>query len=113
MTASDLGSYLFKSTNPKRYRWEVQSYNKIDENNIQVASQRVLTMKVKISKLMHFSWSMNQSLITDPKVYSVKNLPQSVLDEIQKAYKEAEKYDKESGHYYDNQGGRKVTPPPL
>ena len=40
MTSSQLGGYLFKSTNPQRYRWEVGQYNKIDENNIRMASQR-------------------------------------------------------------------------
>ena len=112
MTSSQLGGYLFKSTNPQRYRWEVGQYNKIDENNIRMASQRSMTIKMKISKLMYFRWNLSQTLITDPTVYTSKTLPKAMLDEIKKGYDEAEKYDKEYGQNY---GGRTrtINPPPI
>lgn len=113
MTASMLGDHLFKMTNPQRYRWEVQSYMKVDENNIRMASQRSLTIKLKISKLMHYNWSLTQTLIKDPTVYTSKTLPKDVLDEIKKGYTQAEKNDKEYGQYYGSGPRRRTEPPPL
>jgi hypothetical protein len=115
MTANSLGQYLFKATNPTRYKWEVDRWNRVDENDIRLATQRNMNIKLKISPQLHFSWGLGQTLITDPKTYTAKTLPQSVLDEVTKGYKEAEKYDKEYGSHYDNQGGgggRKNNPPP-
>lgn len=114
MTASSLGQYLFKATNPTRYKWEVDRWNRVDENDLRLASQRNMSIKLKISPLLHFTWGLGQTLITDPKTYTAKTLPQSVLDEVTKGYKEAEKYDKEYGSHYDNQGGgvRRDNPPP-
>ena len=113
MTGTALGDYLFKCTNPQRYRWEVQSYQKIDENNIRFASERHLTMKMNISKLMFFNWSLSQTLITDPVVYTVKTLPKNILDEIQKGYKQGEENDKNYGQYYNPGGPKRSNPPPL
>ena len=112
MTATALGDYLFKLTNPQRYRWEVQQYNRIDENNIRAASKRVVTMKLKVSNLLYFSWALTQTLITDPTVYTAKTLPQSILDEVKKGYAQAEKNDRENGQFYGGYPTR-INPPPL
>lgn len=112
MPASSLGEYLFKLTNPQRYRYEFQAYNKIDENNIRCASQRSLTIKMKLSNMMFISWNLNQTLLTDPTIYTAKTLPKNVLDEIKKGYEQAEKYDKQYGEYYNQGGQRRTNPPP-
>ena len=113
MSASGLGDYLFKCTNPQRYRWEVQQpYMKVDETNIRLASQRRMTMKLKLSKLMFISWSLSQTLITDPTVYTSKTLPQILLDEVKKGYAQAEKNDKEYGQYYGARPAKGTNPPP-
>lgn len=114
LSANELGQYLFKSQNPQRYRWEVESYNKIDENDIRLASRRMMTIKMQISPLLYFSWNLNQTLITDPKTYTSKNLPAKVLEEIQKAYKEAEEMDKKYGDRmgYGGASTRGNPPPP-
>jgi hypothetical protein len=112
MQASELGSHLFRMTNPQRYYWENQDYYRIDENNIRCASQRVLTIKMKIANSMYFAWNLNQTLITDPTVYTSKTLPKAILEEVKKGFDQAEKQDKEGGQFY---GGppRKVNPPPT
>ncbi len=112
MSASSIGEHMFKMTNTQRYRYETQSYNKIDENNIRMASQRHLTVKMKFSNWMHFNWTLSQILINDPTVYTAKTLPKSVLDEIKKGYDQAEKQDKEYGQFYENRSVRKTNPPP-
>lgn len=114
LSANELGQYLFKSQNPQRYRWEVESYNKIDENDIRIASRRTLNMKMQTSPLLYFSWNLNQTLITDPKTYTSKTLPAKVLEEIQKAYKEAEEMDKKYGDRmgYGGASTRGNPPPP-
>jgi hypothetical protein len=112
MSATEVGDHMFKLTNPQRYRYELQFYNKIDENNIRCASQRMLTLKLKLNNTMYLSWNLSQTLITDPTVYTVKTLPQGILDEIKRGYDQAEKNDKQNGQFY---GGpvRRTNPPPL
>ncbi|MBI1331810.1 MAG: hypothetical protein GC165_02915 [Armatimonadetes bacterium] len=102
MGANELGQYLFKIKFPQRYRWEVDNYNKIDEKNIRLISQRNLTIKLAISPLLNCQWTLTQSLFTDPKVYTADTLPQNILDEIKKGYAEAEKYDKQYGDQIGN-----------
>jgi hypothetical protein len=110
LTGNALGDYLFKSLNPQRYRWEVQNYNKIDENNIRCASQRVLQIKLKLGNMFYLSWSLSQTLITDPTVYTAKTLPANILAEVKKGYEAAEKADKN----YQSYGGvpTRTNPPP-
>ena len=112
MSAAEVGDHMFKLTNPQRYRYELQSYNKIDENNIRTASQRMLTLKLKLSNLLYLSWNLSQTLITDPTVYTVKSLPQGILDEIKRGYDQAEKNDKQNGQYYGQGVPRRTNPPP-
>jgi hypothetical protein len=69
-------------------------------------------MKLKLSKLMFISWSLSQTLITDPTVYTSKTLPQNLLDEIKKGYAQAEKNDKEYGQYYGARPAKGTNPPP-
>lgn len=115
LSPNELGQYMFRSQNPTRYRWEVESYNKIDENSIRLASQRSMNMKIQISPMLHFSWYLGQTLITDPKVYTTKTLPQNILDEIAKGYKDAEKNDKQYGNQYPVFSGprNRGNPPPT
>ncbi|MEI8281411.1 MAG: hypothetical protein WCG75_03300 [Armatimonadota bacterium] len=110
MSGTELGEFLFKSHNPQRYRWEVQSYNKIDENNIRTASRRSIRMKLKFDNILSLSWNLNQTLITDPTVYTAQNLPSNILAEIKKGYDQAEKSDKN----YQSYGGAptRINPPP-
>ena len=111
MSAFSIGDRLFKFTNPKKYKWETQSYNKIDENNIHLASQRNITIKIKLNNMMAVRWRLNQTLLTDPTVYTMKTLPAKVLEEIKKGYEQAEKNDKNyQGFGQDQKLG---NPPPL
>lgn len=113
LTAESLGEYMFKSQNPTRYRWEVQDYNKVDEDSIRIASQRSMQMTMQISSLLRLSWSLGQTLFTDPKTYTTKNLPDEILKKMKDGYKAAEKQDKEYGNQmYDRGTTRKSNIPP-
>ena len=114
ITANELGQRAFRMQNSTKYPWEDQPYNKIDESNIRLATQRMLNMKLQISSAFLFTWNLNQTLITDPTVYTIKTLPQKVLDEIQKGYKEARDQDKNYGDQtgYPTRGGVRNPPPP-
>ena len=112
MSASTLGDYLFKLTNPQKYRYEVQNYERIDENDIHLASQRSLTIKLKLNNILYVQWSLTQTLLTDPKTYNSKNLPQNIMDEIKKAYDQAQKNDLDPNRRYYPGPPTKVNPPP-
>ena len=114
MNPNSLGQYLFKSTNPQKYRYEVMYGNKINENDIHLSSQRTLVMKLKLNDMLNIQWNLTQTLLTDPNTYTTKNLPQGVMDEMKKGYAEAEKMDKDPNRstYYGAQPPRKSNIPP-
>lgn len=109
MRPHELGMYMFRKTNPKKYRWEVDRYNAIDENMIFLASKRTVTVKLMINKYVSFSWTMAQAKITDTKQYTASNLPEDVMKEVKQGYKDAEEQDK---YYYSGTGQRGNPPPP-
>lgn len=115
ITAEEFGGYLFKKTNPKRYRWEVADYNEVDENNVQIGTQRTITMHLYITPIYRYNWTMTEAFYKDEKTYTIANLPEEIKKEIKKGYDEAEKYDKENGAMYDQYSGPRtnVKPPPL
>jgi hypothetical protein len=115
MTTEEFGSYLFKKTNPKRYRWEVADYNQVDENSIQVGTQRTVTMQLYISPIFRYNWSMTEAFYKDEKSYTASNLPDDLKKKIKEAYDAAEKEDKENGSMYDqySQPRNTAKPPPL
>jgi len=43
---------------------------------------------------MHLTWQLNQTLITDPNVYTYKTLPKNISTKSKKGYDQAEKNDK-------------------
>lgn len=115
MSAEELGAYLFKKSNPKRYRWEVDKYNEIDENSIQIGTMRTITMNLYISPVYRYEWTMTEAFFKDEKVYTSQNLPDEIKKQIKKGFEEAEKYDKEQGAMMDQYSGPRSTvkPPPL
>ena len=113
ISPNSLGERLFKFTNPRKYKYETQSYNKIDTNNIRLASQRTVIMTVTLTSKMKVSWLLNQTLITDAKLYTMKTLPAKILAEIKQGYDEAEKQDKlndDTGDF-DSDPKKRIPPP--
>lgn len=109
MSASQLGGYLFHLTNPTKYRWAVQDYNRIDENQIHLTTRRQLVIKLRLSSEVFVSWNLMQTLIADPATYTSKTLPDRVKAEVKKGYDEAEKSDQ---YYGIPNSQSKKNPPP-
>ncbi len=114
ISPNELGGMLFRQTNPTRYRYETEGWNRIDENNIRLASHRSMMLEIRLGQAMRLQWNLNQTLYTDPAVYNSKNLPQKILDEIQKGYKQAQEQDKQYGNQGVVFGGppARTNPPP-
>ena len=70
-------------------------------------------MTVTLTSKMKVSWLLNQTLITDAKLYTMKTLPAKILAEIKQGYDEAEKQDKlndDTGDF-DSDPKKRIPPP--
>jgi len=110
MDASSLGSALYREKNPGSLDRFHRMFGRIDQEYIRLATERTVVITMAVSPLITMNWNTNQTLITDPKVYTVKTLPKNILDEMQKAYKAAESDAKEYGIL--GRPGTGVIPPP-
>lgn len=110
MSPTHLGNYMFRKTNPKKYRWEVDRYNVIDEDRIWVSSKRSVTIKLNISKFVSFNWTLEQVTVADTKPYTAETLPPEILKLVKQGYKEAEEQDKYYNAMRPSQG--RNPPPP-
>lgn len=113
--AYTLGSSNFRQTKPDRYS-PYGGGATYDTSAIWLTSTRAITIKVYVGQGFYYSWNLSQTLLTDPKTYTMKTLPKDILDQIDKAYKEAEKQDKEYGDMVPpvnfRTGGTTIPPPP-
>ncbi|HLO98184.1 MAG TPA: hypothetical protein VK171_06290, partial [Fimbriimonas sp.] len=109
MSPNQLGSYMFRKSDPKKYRWEVDKYNAIDEDRIWIASKRNVKIRLQTSKFVSFNWTLSQDTITDPKKYTATTLPPEIQKLVEQGYKEAKEQDK---YYQTARPGIGGNPPP-
>ncbi len=112
--AYSLGSSAFRQTKADRYS-PFGGGATYDTSAIWLVSTRTVTIKVYVGQGYFYSWGLTQTLLTDPKIYTLKSLPKDIRDQFDKGYQEAEKQDKEYGDMVppvNFRSGKTTVPPP-
>ncbi len=115
-----LGRMMFEFSKPREKRsnsieGEIQlDYQmSLDTEHIRIVTSRSMSIRMRLSKWLSLSWSLEGTSWNDPTVYTLRTLPQKYQDEIQKGYSEAEQAYKESrNRVKDEQPPIKKVPPP-
>ena len=105
---NQLGQLLFQQKNPTKYPWANSPYQSFDKNSIRIVTSRSLTFKVTVRKGIAKSYSLREMHVTDPKIYTIDNLPERIKKQIEEGYKQAQESDK----YYNTNPTQGGTPPP-
>jgi len=110
---SQLGDAAFRATKPERY-FTSEDEARPNLNEIYVTANRTITISLHVNHKLSVSWSLSKTAITDPKAFSIKDLPKQFQASFQSAYNEAKKSDEDFGADYDRMrvDVRRGNPPP-
>lgn len=106
------GQTAFMKKNPKKYPWANSEWERYNENELRIISQRTISISVEVRPKLLKDYHLTEMHVLDPKVYTLETLPAELKKKFDEGYKQAQENDK---HYPENgfQRGNVPPPPPI